>query len=170
MFVSTVYRELLRMFLVLMTLYDLKLHQMNVKVTYLLRNLKSEKKSIYVHISKNVTVKQSDKMMCQIVKKLYRLKQLTQLWYKKLIDIMKNKEFQNMNIDLNILIKKNHNKIIIISVYVNDLLIINKIMWKINCMKTVLNEAFKMLNLNKVWIIVNFWVIRDRSKWTLILN
>jgi len=65
------------MFLILMTLYDLKLHQMNVKIIYLLRDLKSEKKNIYMCISKNVTVKQSDKMMCQIVKKLYRLKQLT---------------------------------------------------------------------------------------------
>jgi len=33
---------------------------------------------------------------------------------------MKNKEFQSMNINLNILIKKNHNKVIIINVYVKD--------------------------------------------------
>jgi len=64
MFVSTVHRELLRMFLVLIILYDLKLHQMNVKAAYLLRNLKSEKKSIYMCISKNVTVKQLNKMIC----------------------------------------------------------------------------------------------------------
>ena len=64
MFAFTVHKESLRMFLVLMTLYDLKLHQINVKVTYLSENLKSEKKSIYMHISKSVTVKQSDKMTC----------------------------------------------------------------------------------------------------------
>ncbi len=69
---------------------------------------------------------------------------------------MKNKEFQSMNVDLNILIRKNHNKIIIINVYVNDLLIANKIMQKINCMKTVLNEAFKMSDLSEAQIIVNF--------------
>jgi len=67
------------MFLVLMTSYNLKLHQMNVKVTYLLRNLKSEKKSIYMCISKSVIVKQLNKMMCQIVKELYELKQSAQL-------------------------------------------------------------------------------------------
>jgi len=170
MFTFTVYKKSLRMFLVLVSSYNLKLHQMNVKVTYLLRNLKSKKKSIYMHISKNVIVKQSDKMMCQIVKELYRLKQLAQFWYKKLIDIMKNKEFQSMNADSSILIKKNHNEVIIINVYVNDLLIANKIMQKINCMKTVLNEAFKMSDLNEVWIIINFWVIKDRSKWILTLN
>jgi len=52
------------MFLVLMTLNNLKLHQMNVKVAYLLRNLKNKRKNIYMCISKNVTVKQLDKMMC----------------------------------------------------------------------------------------------------------
>jgi len=41
---------------------------------------------------------------------------------------MKNKKFQSMNVDLSILIKKNHNEIIIINVYVNDLLIASKIM------------------------------------------
>jgi len=63
MFTFTVYKESLRMFLVLMTLYNLKLHQMNVKAAYLLRNLKSKKENIYICISKSVTVKQSDKMM-----------------------------------------------------------------------------------------------------------
>jgi len=64
MFTFIVYKKSLRMFLVLMTLYDLKLHQMNVKVTYLLRNLKSKRKNIYMYISKSVIMKQSDKMMC----------------------------------------------------------------------------------------------------------
>jgi len=62
---------------------------------------------------------------------------------------MKNEEFLNMNIDLNILIKKNHNEVIIINVYINDFLIANKTMQKIHCMKTVLNEAFKMSDLEE---------------------
>jgi len=41
---------------------------------------------------------------------------------------MKNEEFQSMNTDLSILIRKNHNEIVIISVYVNDLLIANQTM------------------------------------------
>ena len=52
------------MFLALIALYDLELHQMNVKAAYLLKNLKSEKKSIYMCILKSVTVKQSDRIMC----------------------------------------------------------------------------------------------------------
>ena len=142
MFTSIIHKKLLKMFLVLMILYNLKLHQINVKAAYLLRNLKSERENIYIYILKNVTVKQLNKMMYWIVKELYELKQLIWLWYKKLTDIMKNEEFQNMNVDLSILIKKNHNVIIIISVYINNLLIANKTMHKINCIKTVLNRVF----------------------------
>ncbi len=36
---------------------------MNVKAAYLSKDLKSEKESIYMYISKSVTVKHSDKMM-----------------------------------------------------------------------------------------------------------
>jgi len=41
---------------------------------------------------------------------------------------MKNKKFQSININLSILIRKNHNRVIIINVYVNDFLIANKTM------------------------------------------
>jgi len=64
MFASIIHKELLRMFLTLIALYNLKLHQINVKVAYLLENLKSKKKSIYIYILKSVTVKQLNKMMC----------------------------------------------------------------------------------------------------------
>jgi len=56
MFTSIIYRKSLRMFLILMTLYNMKLHQMNVKVIYLSENLKSKKKNIYMCISKNIIV------------------------------------------------------------------------------------------------------------------
>jgi len=55
---------------------------------------------------------------------------------------MKIEEFQSMNTNLSILIRKNHNAVIIINVYMNNLLIASKTMHKINCIKTVLNEVF----------------------------
>ena len=38
-FASMIKRESLRMFLIIMTLYNLKLHQINVKAAYLIRDL-----------------------------------------------------------------------------------------------------------------------------------
>ena len=74
MFASIIYRELLRMFLTLIASYNLKLHQINIKAVYLLENLKSKKKNIYMCILKSVTVEQFNKMMCWIIKELYKLK------------------------------------------------------------------------------------------------
>ena len=67
------------MFLTLMTLYNLKLYQMNVKAVYLSEELDCKRKNIYIYILKNVTVRDLNKMTYQIVKELYRLKQLVRL-------------------------------------------------------------------------------------------
>ena len=55
---------------------------------------------------------------------------------------MKNKKFQNININLSILIRKNYNIVIIINVYINNFLIASKTIYKINCIKTVFNKVF----------------------------
>ena len=78
-FTSTVCRESLRMYLTLMTLYDLKLHQMDIKAAYLSGELDCKGENIYMHVSKSVTVRDPNKMACQIVKELYRLKQSARL-------------------------------------------------------------------------------------------
>ena len=63
-FTLTVHKESLRMFLILMTLYNLKLHQMNVKAVYLSEELDCKGENIYICVSRNVTVVNSDKMTC----------------------------------------------------------------------------------------------------------
>ena len=50
------------MFLTLITLYNLKLHQMNVKAAYLLEELDCKRENIYMCVLKSVTVRDSDKM------------------------------------------------------------------------------------------------------------
>ena len=52
------------MFLVLMTLYNLKLYQINVKAVYLLEELDHKRENIYIYILKSVTVTDSNKMTC----------------------------------------------------------------------------------------------------------
>ena len=62
------------MFLALITLYNLKLHQINIKAAYLLEELDCKKKNIYMCVLKGVTVKDLNKMTFQIIKELYKLK------------------------------------------------------------------------------------------------
>ena len=66
-FATTVRRELLRVFLIIVTLYNLKLHQMNVKAVYLTRDLWEENKEIYMWILKDVKVRKCDEeLICHI--------------------------------------------------------------------------------------------------------
>ena len=52
------------MFLTLMTLYDLKLHQIDIKAAYLSGELNCERENIYIHVLKGVTVMNLNKMAC----------------------------------------------------------------------------------------------------------
>ena len=63
-FTSTVYRESLRMFLALMTLYNLKLHQIDIKAAYLSEELDYKRENIYICVLKSVTVTDLNKMTC----------------------------------------------------------------------------------------------------------
>jgi hypothetical protein len=65
--------------------------------------------------------------------------------------------------------EKNHETVIIVSIYVNDFLIANKTMHKINCTKIVLNEVFQMSDFEDMNHCC-FKVIRDWNKWMLMLN
>ena len=69
---------------------------------------------------------------------------------------MKTEGFQIMNTDLSILVKKVHETVIIVSVYVIDLLIASQTLQKVSYIKTVLNEAFEMSDLEEARIIVSF--------------
>jgi len=59
---------------------------------------------------------------------------------------------------------------ILISIYVDDLLITAKTLQKIQKIKNILNKAFKIKDLGEAKIIIGIRVIRDRFKGILILN
>ena len=79
-FASTVKRKSLRMFLIIVTLYNLKLHQIDVKAAYLIRDLQEENEEIYMWILTDIKVRKCDEeLIYHIQKSLYRLKQSAQL-------------------------------------------------------------------------------------------
>ena len=66
-----------------------------------------------------------------------------------------------MNTDSSILVRRAYGTVIIVSVYVDNLLITSQTLQEVSCMKAVLNEAFEMLDLEEARVIVSFRVIRD---------
>ena len=65
-FALTVRRESLRMFLIIVTLYNLKLHQMDVKAAYLTEDLWEENEDIYMWILKDIKIRKCNELICHI--------------------------------------------------------------------------------------------------------
>ena len=80
------------------------------------------------------------------------------------------KEFQAINADSSILVKRAYKTVLIVSVYVNNLLIASQTLQKVSHIKTVLNKTFEMSDLEKARVIIDFRVIRNQNKHTLTLD
>ena len=78
--------------------------------------------------------------------------------------------FQAINVNSSILVKKVYKTVIIVSVYVNNLLIASQTLQKVSYTKAVLNGAFEMSDLKEARVIVSLRVIRDWNKHTLTLD
>ena len=66
-----------------------------------------------------------------------------------------------MNTDSSILVRKVYKTVTIVSVYMNNLLFASQTLQEVSCIKTVLNEAFEMLDLEEARVIISFRIIRD---------
>ena len=66
-----------------------------------------------------------------------------------------------MNADSSILVRRTHETVTIVSVCMNNLLITSQTLQEVSCIKTVLNEAFEMLDLEEARVIVGFRFIRN---------
>ena len=62
-FASMIRRESLRMFLVIVTSYDLELHQIDLNAAYLTRDLQEENKEIYMQNLKDIKVRKCNKKL-----------------------------------------------------------------------------------------------------------
>ena len=98
-----------RVFLILVTMYDFELYQMNVKTIYLRNDLKNKRKKIYMRVFSKVDVKNSRtkkaNIICRIKKSLYDLKQFERFWNKIIVSFLKSQSFETLNANQNILIR-----------------------------------------------------------------
>ena len=66
-FALMIRRESLRMFLIIVTLYNLKLHQIDIEAVYLAGDLQEENKEIYIQILKDINIRKCNKeLICHI--------------------------------------------------------------------------------------------------------
>ena len=85
--------------------------------------------------------------MCRLKKSLYGLKQAPRAWYAKIDGFLLSLSFVQYKSDPNVYLKLIHGYLMIISLYVDDLLITGSSKKEISSLKDAMNHAFPMRDL-----------------------
>lgn len=123
----------------------LNIEQMDVETAFLNGKIMSE---VYVHQPKGY--EDGTNRVCRLKKALYGLKESPRAWYECLDEFLKKLKFKKSNFDYCLYVKRMESEVIYSLIYVDDLLICGKNVEKIQEIKTVLSERFKMKDLGKI--------------------
>jgi hypothetical protein len=100
--------------------YNLELHQMNVKTTFLNRDLYE---NVYMARPKSFVVEGKENLGCHLTKSIYGLKQASSQWYLKFDETIRKFGFKKNEEDNCIYAKFKNEKFIFLVLYVDDILL-----------------------------------------------
>jgi Reverse transcriptase (RNA-dependent DNA polymerase) len=126
---------------------DLELEQLDVKISFLHRDLEEE---IYMVQPEGFEVNEKDNMVCMLKKNLYGLKQAPRQWYKKFDSFMMSHGYQRTKADPCVYFKRLANgKFIILFLYVDDMLIAGHDTQMIDMLKKEMSKSFDMKDMGQ---------------------
>jgi len=140
--------------------YDLEVNQMNITTAFLYGPIDQV---VYVVLSHGYGL--PDKVAL-LNKALYDLKQAPRLWYKTLHNLLTSLDFCQLNSDHSMFVRNG----VIITVYVDDFLLVEKDKSAIQNVKQCLNDMFKMSDLSPVSYYLGMKVERNRAERTIRLT
>eukprot|EP00253_Pinus_taeda_P005970 PITA_05970 len=144
-FAPTAKLNTIRMLICLATKHKWKLHQLDVKSAFLNGELKEE---IYLVQPPCFVKKGQEHLVCKLHKALYGLKQAPRSWYDKIDSFFIEHGFHRSLNDPNLYTKINkQRKIILISLYVDDMIIIGNADNLIKEIKQQMSQVFEMKDL-----------------------
>ncbi|KAF3666134.1 hypothetical protein FXO37_10729 [Capsicum annuum] len=142
----------------LVVVYDLEIHQMDVKTIFLNRELEEV---IYMEQPEGFVVPGKKNKVCKLIKSLYGLKQEPKQWHTKFDQTMLANGFKINEYDKCVYIKDTPNHQVIVCLYVDDVLIISRDMSDINAMKQMLESKFDMKDLGVADLILGIRILRN---------
>eukprot|EP00253_Pinus_taeda_P035842 PITA_35842 len=111
--------EAIRMFLALSIFQKFKVFQMDVKSTFLNGDLEEE---VCIEQPDGFILGKDPNLVCKLKKALYGLKQAPRAWYYRLDKYLHQKGFSKGSTDINLYIKIENKKLLILVVYVDDII------------------------------------------------
>jgi hypothetical protein len=108
----------IRTIIALASVLGWKLHQMDVKTTFLNGNIEQE---VFVEQPDGFVLHNKGSHVCKLRKALYGLKQAHRVWYDRIDGFLKSPGFQKSDADANLYFKVRGNQPVILILYVDDL-------------------------------------------------
>ncbi|KAJ3557078.1 hypothetical protein NM688_g1664 [Phlebia brevispora] len=143
--------------------HDMEVHQMDVKLAFLNGDLDKE---IYMNWPPGFDL--DDEIVWRLHKSLYSLKQASCKWYKHLQAELEILGYKCSSYDHGVFYKvDDKGQLLIITVYVDNILLISKSQEVINEAKEKLSNIFKMTDLGEVHWIINMEILRECGSRTL---
>jgi hypothetical protein len=113
-------KDSFRIIMALVAHFDLELHQMDVKTTFLNGSLEEE---VYMKLPEGFCFDKGDQLVCRLKKSIYGLKQASHQWYLKFQNVINSFGFAENIVDNCIYQKFSGSKFVFLILYVDDILL-----------------------------------------------
>jgi hypothetical protein len=147
--------------------YDLELHQMDLKTTFLNGDLYED---VYMTQPKGFVVKGKEHMGCRLRKSIYGLKHASRQWKIKFDETIKKFGFKANIEDNCVYVKFNKGKFIFLVLYVDDILLASNHVRLIQETKDILSSNFDTKDLGEASYVLGIQIHRDRRNEVLSLS
>uniref|UniRef100_A0A2N9G9I0 Integrase catalytic domain-containing protein n=1 Tax=Fagus sylvatica TaxID=28930 RepID=A0A2N9G9I0_FAGSY len=157
----------IRLILSIVAKQDLELFQMDVKTAFLNGELDEE---IYMAQPAGFEAKGHERKVCRLKRSIYGLKQSSRQWYLRFHDSITSFGFEMIEEDHCVYLKRSKRSILILSLYVDDILLAGNDMDSIVTTKKWLSSTFEMKDMGEANFVLGVKITRDRSKKLLSLS
>jgi hypothetical protein len=151
----------IRLILSIVAKQDLELFQMDVKTAFLNGELDEE---IYMAQPAGFEAKGHERKVCRLKRSIYGLKQSSRQWYLRFHDSITSFGFEMIEEDYCVYLKRSKRSILILSLYVDDILLAGNDMDSIITTKKWLSSTFEMKDIGEANFVLGVKITRDRSR------
>ena len=144
---------------------NLEVHQMDVKTAFLNGDIDTD-----IYMKQPEGFAEDPTKVCKLRKGIYGLKQAARLWNSKFDGFLKNKGYEASEADPCIYTKKEGDSFVILSVYVDDVILASNDPDLLKREKIHLAEHFDMVDQGEINYILGMAIERDRENGTLRIN
>nr|GEY03635.1 zinc finger, CCHC-type [Tanacetum cinerariifolium] len=151
----------IRLLLALAAIYDLVIHQMDVKTAFLNDDLDEE---IYMKHPEGFVMPEHESKVCKLKKSLYGLKQAPKQWHQKIDDVVLSNGFSLNQADKCVYSKFDaSSKGVIICLYMDDMLIFSTDKDQVNKIKEFLSSKFDIKYIGEAELILGIRIKRGNN-------